>query len=187
MVARGERGLREPTADRRPALTGPPSNGGRPKTGGPRPERSVIRQGDRLKAYRPIPPERRREALEAGIEAYEQGDFFEAHELLEPAWMGTAVLAERALYQGLIKLAAGYVHCVRGNPTGMARNLEGARRLLATSLELDTAVAQSVRIDLLRLLSEVDARLAAARSATEAVDAGPTAVLDLVESAPKIR
>jgi len=31
-------------------------------------------------------------------------------------------LAEKALYQGLIKLAAGYVHAVRGNPIGVTRN-----------------------------------------------------------------
>ena len=41
--------------------------------------------------------------------------------------------AERALYQGLIKLAAGYVHAVRGNPIGLTRNLEGARKHLETS------------------------------------------------------
>ena len=67
-------------------------------------------------------------ALAAGLAAYERGDFFEAHEQLEPAWMGTDDLAERALLQGLIKLAAAYVHDVRGNPAGIARNLEGARR-----------------------------------------------------------
>ena len=41
--------------------------------------------------------------------------------------MGTDDLVERALLQGLIKLAAAYVHGVRGNPAGIDRNLEGAR------------------------------------------------------------
>ena len=44
--------------------------------------------------------------------------------------MGTDDRAERALLQGLIKVAAAYVHDVRGNPAGIARNLEGARALL---------------------------------------------------------
>ena len=44
--------------------------------------------------------------------------------------MGTDDRAERALLQGLIKVAAAYVHDVRGNPAGIARNLEGARVLL---------------------------------------------------------
>jgi predicted metal-dependent hydrolase len=121
-------------------------------------------QGDRAKAYRPIPEDRRREALEDGIAAFERGDFFQAHELLEPAWMGTADLAERALYQGLIKLAAGYVHAVRGNPIGMTRNLEGARKHLTTSIERDPSWGASAGIDLDRLLLEVNVRLASARS-----------------------
>ncbi len=88
--------------------------------------RSVIVGRDgRAKAYRPIPEADRAAALEAGLAAYARGDFFVAHEHLEPAWMGTDDPAERALLQGLIKLAAAYVHEVRGNPAGIVRNLEG--------------------------------------------------------------
>ena len=75
----------------------------------------TVLQGGRLKAYRPIPAADRRRAFEAGVAAYDRGDFFEAHELLEPAWMGTDEPAERDLLQGLIKLAAAFVHGVRGN------------------------------------------------------------------------
>ena len=81
------------------------------------------------------PAEERAAALRAGLEAYERGDFFLAHELLEPAWMGTADPAERAFLQGLIKLAAADVHGVRGNPTGVARNLEGALERLRSAAE----------------------------------------------------
>jgi hypothetical protein len=146
-----------------------------------------VRQGDRLKAYRPIDAERRREALEAGLDAYARSDFFEAHELLEPAWMGTKDLAERALYQGLIKLAAGYVHCVRGNPIGMTRNLEGARRHLATALAANPSAAASAGIDLDRLVAEVDARLADVRAAVEVVNSRPAVMLELAGAAPRIR
>jgi len=89
--------------------------------------RTVVQAGGRAKAYRPIPIDARREAFKAGLEAYERGEFFEAHELLEPAWMGTDDLGERAFLQGLIKLAAGLVHATRGNPLGVAKNLAGAR------------------------------------------------------------
>ena len=41
--------------------------------------------------------------------------------------MGTDDLAERAVLQGLIKLAAAFVHASRGNPAGVAKNLRGAR------------------------------------------------------------
>ena len=90
-----------------------------------------IRQGDRDKAYRPLPWPRGATAFEAGLAAYARGDYFAAHEALEPAWMGTDDLAERALHQGLIKVAAAYVHAVRGNPAGVVKNLAGARRHLA--------------------------------------------------------
>src|SRR3954469_16672547 len=94
-----------------------------------RPDR--IRQGDREKAYRPLPLEARRAAFDEGTAAYTRGDFFAAHEALEPAWMGSDDLGERALHQGLIKVAAAYVHAVRGNPAGIAKNLLGARGHLA--------------------------------------------------------
>ena len=86
----------------------------------------TVRQGGRLKAYRPIGEVERRAAFVAAVAAYERGDAFLAHELLEPAWMGTADEAERDLYQGLIKLAAAEVHAVRGNATGVGKNLHGA-------------------------------------------------------------
>jgi predicted metal-dependent hydrolase len=100
--------------------------------------------------------ETRRAAFDEGVAAYERGDFFAAHEALEPAWMGTADLAERALHQGLIKLAAAYVHAVRGNPTGIGRNLAGASRHLA----LADPAAPAWGIDVAGLRADIDARLA---------------------------
>jgi predicted metal-dependent hydrolase len=121
-------------------------------------ERAVVVGRDgRAKAYRPLPEVERRAAIDAGLAAYERGDFFEAHEDLEPAWMGTDDLAERALLQGLIKVAAAYVHDVRGNPVGIARNLVGARRLLGEATE---GSAPDVGIDLAELIEAVDLRLA---------------------------
>jgi Domain of unknown function (DUF309) len=92
---------------------------------------ATVVQGGRAKAYRPLPDAKRAAAARAGLAAYRRGDFFLAHERLEPAWMGTDDTAERDLHQGLIKLAAGYVHAVRGNPEGMLKNLRGARERLA--------------------------------------------------------
>jgi len=133
------------------ATTGPnrPPATGRPAT---------ILQGGRAKAYRPIPAEVRRNAFEAGVDAYDRGDFFEAHELLEPAWMGTAELAERDLLQGLIKLAAAYVHGVRGNPLGIGKNLTGARERLAAAIDSPAAAASG--IDVAGLVAAIDDRLA---------------------------
>ena len=120
---------------------------------GPRPGR--IRQGDRDKAYRPLPVERRRSAFEEGLDAYARRDYFAAHEALEPAWMGAADLSERALHQGLIKVAAAGVHSVRHNPTGVVKNLQGARR----HLELARPMAGSWEVDVSALIAVIDARL----------------------------
>jgi predicted metal-dependent hydrolase len=144
-------------------------------------------QGDRRKAYRPIPPDRRRDALNEGLAALDRGDYFLAHELLEPAWMGTSDLAERALYQGLIKLAAGYVHAVRGNPIGVARNLEGARQYLATSERLDPEVARGAGIDLTALLAMVDVRLVAVMGVADDLARARGPLIDLLPPAPRVR
>jgi hypothetical protein len=120
----------------------------------PRPDR--VRQGDRDKAYRPLPLEVRRAAFDEGLGCWERGDFFAAHEALEPAWMGTDDLAERALHQGLIKVAAAYVHAVRGNPAGIMKNLAGACRHLDAARRAGPAWG----IDVPDLVFAIDARLA---------------------------
>jgi uncharacterized protein len=122
-------------------------------------ERSVIVGADgRAKAYRPLPDEARIAAIVAGLEAYAAGDFFEAHELLEPAWMGSPDPAERSLLQGLIKVAAADVHAVRANPKGVRRNLEGARDRLRAGAG---GTITGVTVDVDALLEAIDSRLAA--------------------------
>jgi len=123
-------------------------------------ERSVVVGRDgRAKAYRPLPETDRAAALANGLAAYERGDFFAAHEDLEPAWMGTDDRAERALLQGLIKVAAAYVHDVRGNPAGIIRNLEGARVLLVEAA-IDGPADNVARLDIDDLVDAIDLRLA---------------------------
>jgi predicted metal-dependent hydrolase len=121
-----------------------------------KPAAATVVQGGRAKAYRPIPAADRLAAFRAALAAYDRGDFFLTHELLEPAWMGTDDIPERELYQGLIKLAAAFVHGVRGNPRGIARNLEGARPRLAAA----QAAGTTGGLDLAELLAGVDERLA---------------------------
>ncbi|MFL5717084.1 MAG: DUF309 domain-containing protein [Chloroflexota bacterium] len=118
----------------------------------------VVGRDGRAKAYRPLPSSERVAAMEAGLVAYERGEFFDAHELLEPAWMGTPDLPERALLQGLIKVAAAYVHGVRGNPKGIVRNLTGARSLLEEARTTGPAV-NVAGVDLVALIAAIDLRL----------------------------
>ena len=117
---------------------------------------STVVQGGRPKAYRPLPAAERETALAAALDAYERGDFFLAHELLEPAWMGTADNGEREFHQGLIKLAAAYVHAVRGNPAGVVKNLRGARDRLNAALAADASWAG---LDLPALVAAIEVRL----------------------------
>ena len=119
---------------------------------------ATVVQNGRAKAYRPLPAETRRLAFDHALAAYERGDFFEAHELLEPAWMGSADVPERDLLQGLIKLAAAFVHGVRGNPLGIARNLTGARERLDAAAGSPAAAASG--IDVAALVAAIDDRLA---------------------------
>jgi predicted metal-dependent hydrolase len=101
-------------------------------------------------------PAARRAAFEAGLAAYAEGDFFLAHELLEPPWMGTRDIVERELVQGVIKLAAAYVHAARGNPRGVEKNLRGARVRLASG----APAGSQLGIDVPSLLEAIDRRLA---------------------------
>jgi predicted metal-dependent hydrolase len=119
------------------------------------PDERII-QGGRAKAYRPIPEPDRQQALRDGLDAYERGDFFLAHELLEPAWMGTADISERELLQGLIKLAAAFVHGARGNVAGIAKNLRGARARLENGIE----AADRLGMHGEGLIAAIDERLA---------------------------
>lgn len=116
----------------------------------------IVGDDGRAKAYRPLPDEQRIAAVVAGLAAYAAGDFFEAHELLEPAWMGTADVAERDLIQGLIKVAAADVHAVRGNPAGIRRNLEGARDRIRSGAD---GSITGVELDVAALLAAIESRL----------------------------
>jgi predicted metal-dependent hydrolase len=118
--------------------------------------RGTVLQGGRAKAYRPLPESRRRAALTTGLAAYAEGDWFLAHELLEPAWMGTRDVVERELIQGLIKLAAAFVHEARSNPAGVAKNLRGARDRIAAGV----AAGVQIGVDAEALVELIDHRLA---------------------------
>ena len=128
------------------------------------PERVVVDPRGRSKVYRPLRRDLREAAIARGLAAYERGEFYLAHEELEPAWMGTDDAADRELLGGLIKLAAAFVHAVRGNPAGVATNLRGARERLGTA----SAAGADRGIDLPALLGALDDRLARIETMTDA-------------------
>ena len=65
-----------------------------------------------------------------GINLFNDGEFFECHEVLEEEW--TPERGPRRLFlQSLIHVAVGLYHSGRGNPVGAARQLRKALRKLA--------------------------------------------------------
>jgi hypothetical protein len=124
----------------------------------------VVQADGRAKVHRPLPSEARAEAVLAGFRHYEAGQPFEAHEAWEPAWMGTDDLAERALLQGLIKVAAAEVHGRRGNAAGVARNLEGALERLRYAVAEGRRTAPGAAIDVDALIDLAETRVAGARA-----------------------
>jgi hypothetical protein len=129
----------------------------------------IVGDDGRAKVYRPLPDAERIAAVVAGLEAYDAGDFFEAHELMEPAWMGSPDLAERNLIQGVIKIAAADVHAVRGNAAGVRRNLEGARDRLRSGA---SGAITGIELDIDDLLAAIDSRLSGATDLATPVTIG---------------
>lgn len=71
--------------------------------------------------------------LHRGIDLFNRGEFFEAHESLEDVWRG-APAEEKKFLQGLVQLAVAFHHYSSGNHRGMRsvmargmKNLEGKR------------------------------------------------------------
>ena len=67
--------------------------------------------------------------MNRGIEHFNAGRFFEAHEMWEFGWH-PAPEPERDFWQGLIQVAVGFTHFQRGNMTGSTTLLDrGATKL----------------------------------------------------------
>ena len=85
-----------------------------------------------------------------GIQLFNDGKFWHAHEAWEEAWKATADPDLRRFYQGIIQTAAALVHWQRGNPRGIHLNWSKARAKLAN------LPAKMMGLDLLRLIEHMD-------------------------------
>ena len=65
----------------------------------------------------------------AGIRHFNQGEYFEAHEVWEDLW-GECEPSDRRFYQSLIQAAVALYHCSRGNATGAHRLFHSGRRYM---------------------------------------------------------
>ncbi|MBI2951443.1 DUF309 domain-containing protein [bacterium] len=69
-------------------------------------------------------------ALRQGIQEFNEGFYFEAHDTLEEAWRGIRG-AHRAFYHGLIQMATGLYHLTGGNLKGAESQVSaGLKKLL---------------------------------------------------------
>ena len=92
----------------------------------------------------------RRPILLAGIEQFNDGYFFQAHETLEDLWL-VSPLPARTFLQGIIQTAAAFVHMRR-------REHKGTVRLLRHALaKLETVPGDYMGIDVARLVTETRA------------------------------
>lgn len=104
--------------------------------------------------------EERRHILLAGIEQFNAGYYFEAHETLEELWLPSP-WPIRPFLQGIIQLAAGFVHLKR-------HEYPGTIKLLARAIEkIEAAEEGYLGVDGRRLARE------AKRSLTELEALGP--------------
>lgn len=65
-----------------------------------------------------------------GIELFNAGHYWEAHEALEEAWLAEAGPA-RHLYKGILQAGVMYLQIERGNFIGMAKMYERSKKWLA--------------------------------------------------------
>ena len=65
-----------------------------------------------------------------GIELFNQGEFYQAHEPLEEAWMKT-LSPERDLYQGILQIGLAYHQITRGNYRGSLKMFQRGFRNLS--------------------------------------------------------
>ena len=94
----------------------------------------------------------RRHILVAGIEQFNAGYFFEAHETLEELWLPSP-LPIRPFLQGIIQLAAGFVHLMRNEYPGTVK-------LIAHGVEkLAAAPDEYLGVDVARLVADANRAL----------------------------
>jgi predicted metal-dependent hydrolase len=95
--------------------------------------------------------------LARGIELFNRGEFFQAHEVWEEAWTPECDPRRRFL-QSLIHVAVGSYHATRGNHEGACRQLRKAlRKMEAFVPEYESVNTAQLSRDARALLETVEA------------------------------
>lgn len=88
-------------------------------------------------------------AYQDGIDLFNRGEYWHAHEQWEACWL-RASEPDSTFYKGIIQAAAALVHWQRGNPRGLQRNWQKSR------LKLVTLPPQMHGLDLAALIEAMD-------------------------------
>lgn len=117
------------------------------------------------------PPE-----LRAGVEQFNNGEFFEQHETIELLWRATRT-PDRGLYHGILQVGVGFHHWRQGN-------FHGATTLLDEGIERLRPFAPSCQgVDVAKLIADSTA----ARERLATLGAEHMNDLDAAAIAPRIR
>jgi predicted metal-dependent hydrolase len=92
--------------------------------------------------------------LRRGVELFNSGRYWDAHEVWEHEWMPDRKGAESGFYKGLIQVAAGCLHYTRHNRRGAVNKWRSGADYLRPYLP------EHRGIDLARLVRSVDGYLA---------------------------
>jgi predicted metal-dependent hydrolase len=97
-------------------------------------------------------------SLERGIELFNAGRYWDAHEAWEEAWMPDRKGPDGGFYKGLIQVAAGCLHYGRGNRRGTLNKWRSG------SDHLRPYLPRHYGLDLAALVAHTDANRAALES-----------------------
>lgn len=97
------------------------------------------------------PPELRARLPEfyRALDQFNDGYYFESHDTLEELWRVTP-LPERLLFQGIIQMAAAFVHICRGKYPGTIYLLE------ASATKLRQFAPERFGVDVAQLLADIE-------------------------------
>jgi predicted metal-dependent hydrolase len=100
-------------------------------------------------------------SLERGVELFNDGLYWEAHEAWEQTWIPDRRGPDRGFYKGLIQVAAGCLHYQRRNRRGALNKWRGGAGYLRPYLPRHNG------LELAELVALVDANVAALEAAAE--------------------
>lgn len=93
-----------------------------------------------------------RDLLDEGFSLFNEGRFYDAHEVWEDLWRATVDPSLKTCYQGLIQAAVGLHHLGHGNPVGAQSQLQKSIRNLragaaeTTGLDIDGLILELTEV-----------------------------------------